>query len=326
MKYFKRGWYANPKDVDRIIESYNSYYRTIENQLSDNVKQVMKHRHDTHIVEAYMEGKNYVMELDEEIWGKARFIFENANAQINGKIEDEYWLYDEIYKLEDKIEIHILFDQADVIISCDNAHVEVEQKEYLKKIYDKMKSKEKDETTDKFIESIEKSDMSKNEKEHLKSLYLRDDIKPIYPIPNKIYLSEVIENKTGTCGYDLLRKEEKVISQFIYMYTFVKHNKINENAKQLHNKYSIEEKEIYIKIEKDIIKSIETLREYEDIFAIKELNYIIEKLLEIYNKKDISGQEKNQLYIETNEKLQKEIDFGKIYMRILDCIAEGLIK
>ncbi len=327
MKYFKRGWFSNPKEIEGIINEYENYYKTIENQLSDNIKQIMKHRHDTHIVKTYVENKDYIMDLDEEIWGKAKFVFRNAEIKINGKIEDEWWLYDEVYKVGDKIEIHILFDKADIIIICDDAYIEVEEKEYLKNIYNKMNTKENDEIINKFIKSLEESNMSKKEKEHLKVLYLYDDIKPICPIPNKLYPSEIIENKKDICGYDLLNTEEKVIFHFVRMYTFIKYNNIENIVK---SEYSMREQmetqeQIFKQFEEDMAKSLKELKKYKDIINNKEFDYIIKILLEICNKKDVPTKEKKQLYLNVKGKF-KNIDFNKIYEKILKCINEDLIK
>lgn len=297
MKYFKRGWFANPKDVNGIIEDYATYYKTIENQLSDNVKQVMKHRHDTHIVKAYIEGKDYVMELDEEIWGKAKFIFQNADVKINGKIEDEWWLYDEIYKVGDKIEIHILFDQADAIIFCDDAYIDTETKNYFKEVYAK-------------------------EEFNMDQLYL-----------DKVNILNIVDNKESICGWNMLNRWEQLLVKFIKIYTHINsyiYNNIENTMKEIYYDYSGEEqieiyKQLFEQLEEDIKETITILNEYKNIIKDKDLGYVLDKLLEVYNKKNIPMKEKNQLYLNTNQEF-KDIDFNKIYMRILDCINEGLIQ
>ncbi len=107
VKYFVKGWYKNTNKAKKTIEEYKHYYKTIENQLSASVKNILRDRHDTHIMNTHFIENNYIMELEEHIWGKANIIFHNATVKHSNDIKDEYWLYDEIYKVSDKIELHI---------------------------------------------------------------------------------------------------------------------------------------------------------------------------------------------------------------------------
>ena len=93
--------------------------------------------------------------------------------------------------------------------------------------------------------------------------------------------------------------------------------------------YSLKEQEkIYIQLfknlEKNIIESVQILEKYQDIIDEKELKEIIIKLLKIYNEKNIKTPDKNKLYLQITYDIN--IDFNRIYKRLLDCIYGGLIK
>ena len=340
MKYFKRGWFTNSEKVDDIIKEYESYYKTIENKLSNNFKQVINHRHDTHIVNTYFENKNYIMELDEEVWGKAKFIFENADIKVTGKIEDEWWLENEVYKIGEKSEIHILFDKAEVIILCDDAHIEIEESEYFKNLNQKRKKDgkkivTKEENMKSLMEIYNQATyLSEKERQEFLEMLLSEEITDteLDPIWDDEIVNAVI-NKEHIVGTASLRNWERFIYSFYNIYTHVKFYKNNNIEEILVRQYcncsNKEKEEVYIKLfknlEENIINNINILRKHTGIIGDSNLNYVIEQLQRIYNRKDKPVKEKNQLYLKLNEKLM-DIDFGSIYERILECINEDLIK
>ncbi len=289
MKYFVNNWID---DAENVIKKYEEHYKSIENQLTNNVKKVLKNRHDAHIVKAYFKDKNYMIELDEEVWGKATLVFVNATIRHNSNIQDTYWLYEEIYKVEDKNEIHISFYKSDIIILCDDAFVDLKEKDYFKKLYQ-----------------------------------IKD-----FKIDMHNPIIEAVSHKEYVCGKDMLENWELLLLSYYQIYAHINYYK-NRNIEDLmenhYYTYSEEEKkEIYVQLftnlEKNIINSIEILRRYQDIIKDENLNYIIRRLLGIYNKKNIPIKEKNQQYLQLNEELH--FDFNKMYKRILTCIDERLIK
>ena len=339
MKYFKRGWFSNPKEIEGIINEYENYYKTIENQLSDNIKQIMKHRHDTHIVKTYVENKDYIMDLDEEIWGKAKFVFRNAEIKINGKIEDEWWLYDEVYKVGDKIEIHILFDKADIIIICDDAHIEIKENEYFKKLNENRKNRKKIIAKEENMKSLielynQATHLNEEEKKEFLEILLSEKITETEL--DSIWYDEIVNtvtNKAHINGLHSLKKWEKLIYSFYETYLHVKFYKNNNIEdilmRQYYNCSNKEKEEMYIllfrNLEKNIIENITILKKYDNVIGDNNLKYVIEQLQEVYNRKNMPIEKKNQLYLKLNERLI-DIDFNSIYERILDCINEGLIE
>lgn len=295
MKYYTRKWSEDPFDNPRVMLEYEKYYETVENQIPDNIRKIIRERHDTHISKAYLEKNDYIMEAPREIWGSAKFIFKNAIVTTNGKIEDECWLYNEIYKRGNRLEIHILFTEADTIIVCDDIQSEITEKEYFRDLY-------------------EKKDKTKEKDEHYDNI-LNDEI--VITILNKEFITGTLENW------------EKIIFAFAQIY-YMKNFNIEDTMIYNYCNFTEDEKEeIYTKtfeiFEKNLKIYLETINKYKDVIKDIDLNYIIDKLYEVYNKQDIPIKEKNNLYLKLGENL-KDIDFNKVYERILDCISKELIK
>lgn len=293
MRYFANGWDENNVKAEKTIHEYHNYYKSIENDLPDNFKYVIRDRHDTHIVNTYFIENNYVMELEEHIWGKAKIIFCNATIKHCTHIKDDYWLYDEVYKVLDKIELHILFSSAEIVIMCDDAYINVEDKNYFKSLFEK-----------------EKYDND-----------VTDDT-----------IATVVVDKESTCGFVELKPWEQLIFSFIQIYTHIKYYKYNNIEDKLVNtcyNLSYEERQnmyeyLLSTLERRLINSIEILQKYKEIIKDKELDNIINNFLTIYNKKNISMEKKNQLYLDFGKNIS--FDLAKTYKKILECIEANLIK
>lgn len=161
----------------------------------------------------------------------------------------------------------------------------------------------------------------KEENNDMKLNYIFDD-----KIINAIIDKEII------IGTKILKNWEQLIYYFYQIYihaTAYKYNNIDELMVNHYYTYSRkEQEEIYIQLfqnlEEDILESISTLRKYQDLIKDNELNYILNLLQGVYNKKNISMKEKNQLYLKTNGELD-HINFNRIYTKILECINQGII-
>ena len=294
MKYFVRDWNKDIIKSKKIMQEYSNYYKSIEEQISVNVKNVLYNRHDTHILSTYFQEKDYVMELEEKIWGKAYIILKNANIKESTNIKDEYWLYDEVYKINGKYEIHILFDELDIIIECDEAYIKVKSTDYFK------------------------------------NLYIKEDYS-IDLFNNKKDIANAVMDKESICGYITLNTWEQLIYSFMIIYLHIKYYKYNNIEEKLKNHYysfSREEKEeiyqvLFSELEENLIRSIKTLEKYREEINEEQLNNIINKFLTIYNNKDITIKRKNQLYLNFGEEISS--DLNKIYKIILQYINKRFI-
>ncbi len=294
MKYFVRGWDNEISNAERILGEYNNYYKTIKNRISKSIEKALD-QHDSHIIEGYFEENNYIIKLEERIWGIAFIVFKNAIMKHNEKIKDDYWIYNELYLVEDKYEIHILFDESEVVIVCDDVYIRIEEKDYWANLYEK-------------------------ENYHFD---LFDDTKE--------NIIQTVADKEINCGYDKLKNWEQLIYSFYVIYSHInyyKYNSIDEAVE--HYPYHLSETEkqdkykaLFTDLEERLIRSIKILEEYSESIKEKELNEIINKFLEVYNEKSIKEQEKNQLY----KSLDKDVfpNFKKIYKKILMYINDNLI-
>ena len=294
MKYFVRDWDKDIIKSKKIMQEYSNYYKAIEEQISVNVKNVLYNRHDTHILSTYFQEKDYVMELEEKIWGKAYIILKNANIKESTNIKDEYWLYDEVYNINGRYEIHILFDELDIIIECDEAYIRVKSKDYFK------------------------------------NLYIKEDYS-IDLFNNKKDIANAVMDKEAICGYITLNTWEQLIYSFMMIYLHIKYYKYNNIEEKLKNHYysfSTEEKEeiyqvLFSELEENLIRSIKTLEKYREEINEEQLYNIINKFLTIYNNKDITIKRKNQLYLNFGEEISS--DLNKIYKIILQYINKRFI-
>lgn len=295
MKYFVKGWDNNIINSKKVIKKYNNYYKTIEKQISVNVKNVLCNRHDSHILKAYFQETDYIMELEEKIWGKAYIVFKNATVKKNINIKDDYWLYDEIYKIKEEYEIHILFNKSDIIIKCSDAYIRLKNKEYFK------------------------------------ALYKKEDYSIDLANSNKKDIASVVMDKEFVCGYIMLNTWEQLIYSFMQIYVHIKYYKYNNIEEKLTNHYyelSEEERKntyqiLFSKLEERLIESIKILEKYKETINEKDLNDIISKFLAIYNKNDITIERKNQLYLNLGEEVL--FDLNNIYKIILQYIDKNFI-
>lgn len=283
MKYFVRGWDDNIGNTERVLKEYSNYDKMIKNQIPKKVQEALN-QHDNHIRETYFKENDYIMELEGKIWGTAFIIFKNAIVQCDSKLEDDYWRYDEIYLLKDKYEIHILFDKTEIIIECDDVYINVQEKEYWTILY-------------------EKEDYSLNS--------IKENI------------IQTVIDKEIICGYDKLKKWEQLIYSFYEIYLHIhyyNYNSIDEAVEHYPYYLSEEEKQdrykaLFADMEERLIRSIKALEEYREVIKEKELDEVISKLLEVYNKKGMTEQAKSQLYRNLNKDAFPNLE--KLYKKIL---------
>jgi len=295
MKYFVRDWDNNSIKSKEIMQKYSDYYKNIEKHISINIKNALYNRHDTHIFKTYFQEKDYVMELEEKIWGNAYIIFKNANIKKDINIKDEYWLYDEIYKVKEKYKIHILFNKSEIIIECDDIYIKVKDKDYFKNLY---------------LKGFYNIDISNNDKKNI---------------------TNVVKDKEFICGYSMLNTWEKLIYSFIQIYMHIQYYKYNNIEEKLENYYynlSIEEKKstyqtLFSELEEKLIRSVKILEQHKEKINKKDLNNIINKFFRIFNEKHITIERKNQLYLKLGEEIV--VDFNNLYRIILQYINENII-
>lgn len=113
--------------VDRTMEEYRKYYKKSVKSFDKDIVENIRF-HDFMIVNTNSNSGNLILHLD-NIGGFTdinEVIFENYNIIKQDRLlEDSWWLYDEIYKVNDKYELHVLLmnknkELNDFIILLDN--------------------------------------------------------------------------------------------------------------------------------------------------------------------------------------------------------------
>lgn len=116
----------NKKSVNRTIEEYRKYYKKALKSFDKNMVENIRF-HDCMIVKSNKKDKSLILLLDNKggFTDINEVTFENYNIiKQDGLLENSWWLYDEIYKVNDKYELHVLFqnknmDLIELIISVE---------------------------------------------------------------------------------------------------------------------------------------------------------------------------------------------------------------
>jgi len=126
-------------DVYKLIKEYSEYnkkfvhekiqeYSKLEEKEFKNVSLdfLKESFHDCFIENITKDEKNLIINLDNEygFTDKSIITFTNYSILLNENIENSWWLYNEIYKNNNKYEIHILVSREcglkELIIECDD--------------------------------------------------------------------------------------------------------------------------------------------------------------------------------------------------------------
>lgn len=117
MKYFTKEWFrSHNNDIRKIKEAqikYDEYYQSIKHLIPKHIQDIFVY--DSYLVDCYFEGKDYIMKFD-STYANNRVeyvIFKNAQIienEISLKEKDKIsWMQDEIYIVNSKYEMHVLF-------------------------------------------------------------------------------------------------------------------------------------------------------------------------------------------------------------------------
>jgi len=120
--------------VERTLRDYQKYYeKEIKNCKSEFIQEF--NFHDCKIVSYKEQGDNLIIKLDNSggFTNIEQITFKNFNIiKEEKKLYGAWWLYDEIYKIKDKYEIHVLLQNRkeeliEFIISATNVEYKYEK-------------------------------------------------------------------------------------------------------------------------------------------------------------------------------------------------------
>ncbi|MDD9271774.1 DUF4085 family protein [Paenibacillus sp. GCM10023248] len=116
----------NERSVKATIEDYRRYMREVSNTMDKEI--INKFRfHDCTITNTVQEDKSFVIRLDNSggFTNINQVTFKNFNIiKQEGSLEDSWWLYEEVYKVNNRYEFHVLLQNnkmglVNFIISAD---------------------------------------------------------------------------------------------------------------------------------------------------------------------------------------------------------------
>jgi len=106
----------NKNSVDRIFEEYKKYYQEALKSFDKNIVENMRF-HDCKIINSIEKDDSFILFLDNK--GGFTNIDEVAFVNYNiikqeGILANSWWLYDEIYKVNNKYEVHVLLQNKNM--------------------------------------------------------------------------------------------------------------------------------------------------------------------------------------------------------------------
>lgn len=98
----------NEKTTEKVMEDYFNYFKMIENQIPQKILDNYDF-HDCEILSVKKVGDDIVFDLDNSggFTEINKIIYRNGQMIENNLEENSYWIYDEIYKLDELYEFHI---------------------------------------------------------------------------------------------------------------------------------------------------------------------------------------------------------------------------
>lgn len=126
-KLIKEYCLSNEKFVDDKFREYACI--EIEQQKNETIEFMKESFHDAFILEVKEDKKDLIIKVDNEygFTNKTNIIFKNYNIILDENIDKSWWLYNEIYKVDNIYEIHILVSNEnglkELIIKCDDINL-----------------------------------------------------------------------------------------------------------------------------------------------------------------------------------------------------------
>ncbi|GAA0730596.1 DUF4085 domain-containing protein [Clostridium malenominatum] len=117
----------NRKSVNKTSREYRKYYKKALKFLDENIVKNIRF-HDCVIINSNQKDKSLILSLDNRggFTNIDEVVFENYNiVKQEGSLENSWWRYNEIYKVNDKYELHVLLinktgDLIEFIISAEH--------------------------------------------------------------------------------------------------------------------------------------------------------------------------------------------------------------
>lgn len=135
MVEYKKGFRSEWKNAWRAVADE---MKRIEKTLPESIGNFTKlYLHDEGVTAIYFKGDNkLVIELEEKIWGKPLLIFKGVEkAEILNEIYPSWWLYDELFGLDDgKYELNALLSEGEISIVFTDFEIKTSTKDYLKNV------------------------------------------------------------------------------------------------------------------------------------------------------------------------------------------------
>lgn len=95
--------------TENAMKNYDAYYKQIKESLPEGIQNL--HMHDCEITDASFDGNDFVMDIDSDggYVEISKLVLKNAQIiQHSEKLVGAIWLYDEVYQVDGRYELHML--------------------------------------------------------------------------------------------------------------------------------------------------------------------------------------------------------------------------
>ncbi|MGL5695195.1 MAG: DUF4085 family protein [Peptostreptococcaceae bacterium] len=98
----------NEEKINHVMDEYCKHFEKIENDIAQKIIENYE-LHDCQILKIYKEGNDIIFDLDSSGGFRdiSKIIYRDGEVLENNLDEESYWLYDEIYRLDNGYEFHI---------------------------------------------------------------------------------------------------------------------------------------------------------------------------------------------------------------------------
>ena len=113
---------------EKFVEERLRESAKVEEELfkNESISFIEESFHDCFILDVIKEKDDLIIKLDNEygFTDKTKIVFKNYNIILDEDIKETHWLYNEVYRNDNKYEIHILssnqIDLKELIIECED--------------------------------------------------------------------------------------------------------------------------------------------------------------------------------------------------------------
>ncbi|OEH94091.1 DUF4085 family protein [Bacillus solimangrovi] len=125
LKMMIEGWLRDTREkIDDVFTEYNSHFESIKSLIPTNARKIHEIRmHDSRVLEFNRNNSNFEMTFNDR---DLKFTFiDTHKLSIPDNLLGRYWLYNELYPVENGFELRVLFDDmSELLLIADDVLID----------------------------------------------------------------------------------------------------------------------------------------------------------------------------------------------------------